>query len=100
MCALPRLVATMSDDSYQVIKDRSATTLLGPQATPQQNLNAQMTSFLFHCEGRMVALEKEYPENTAAIFSQGVKVGCPARVECDPHQTSLLCRTCGRRTRV
>ncbi|KZV95094.1 hypothetical protein EXIGLDRAFT_610971, partial [Exidia glandulosa HHB12029] len=59
-------------DGY-VIKDRSATTLLGPLATPQQNLNAQMASFLYHCEGRMIALEKDYPENTAVIFSQGVK---------------------------
>lgn len=56
-----------------VQKDRSATTLLGPSVTPQQVLNAQLVSFMYHCEGRLVALEGEYPEQTAAIFAPSIK---------------------------
>ncbi|KAH7108123.1 Golgi transport complex subunit 5-domain-containing protein [Auriculariales sp. MPI-PUGE-AT-0066] len=56
-----------------VAKDRNATTLLGPQATPQQVMNAQLVSFLYACENGLAKLHEEYPEQTTAFFSGSIK---------------------------
>lgn len=56
-----------------LVRDRSAFTLMGPTATPQQVLNGQVTSLLYHCWLRLQKLEEEYPENVTSILSPHVK---------------------------
>jgi len=56
-----------------VVKDRNATTLVGPQASAQQVMNAQLVSFMCVCETRLVKLQEEYPEQTSLIFAPAVK---------------------------
>ncbi|KAI0071918.1 hypothetical protein K474DRAFT_1651800 [Panus rudis PR-1116 ss-1] len=45
-----------------VSKERSAVSLIGPAATPQQVLNGQLGTCLYHCVSRLEKLEDEYPD--------------------------------------
>ncbi|KIY53032.1 hypothetical protein FISHEDRAFT_63466 [Fistulina hepatica ATCC 64428] len=56
-----------------VIRDRSAITLIGPTATPQQVLNAQLVTFLYHCWVGVNKLKEEHVESVFNILSPGVQ---------------------------
>ena len=48
--------------------------LTGPNATPQQMLNAQLASAFFGCWKRLTELEAEYPPGIFSILSPSLKV--------------------------
>ncbi|KAF8054168.1 Golgi transport complex subunit 5-domain-containing protein [Lyophyllum atratum] len=48
-----------------VVRDRSAVTLMGPTATPQQASNAQLATCLYQCRSR---LDKLKDDHTDAVF--------------------------------
>jgi len=56
-----------------IVRDRSALTLLGPIATPQQGLNGQLASCLYHCWTRLQKLEEEHSEAVFAIISPTIQ---------------------------
>jgi len=56
-----------------VMKDRTAVTLVGPSATPQQVLNGQLGSCLYHCRSRLERLDEEYSEGVIAIVRPSVE---------------------------
>jgi|SRR5712671_1265055 len=57
-----------------VVRDRSATLLIGPSATPQQVQNLSLATFLYHCGTRMRSLEEEHASDAYAILRPSVVV--------------------------
>jgi hypothetical protein len=57
-----------------VVRDRTATLLIGPSATPQQVQNLSLATFLFHCGTRMRSLEEEHTGDVYAILRPSVVV--------------------------
>jgi len=49
-------------------------TLLGPQATVQQYLNAQLVTSVYHCWLRLSKLEEEFSESVMSVIAPAVKV--------------------------
>ncbi|OCB86824.1 hypothetical protein A7U60_g5997 [Sanghuangporus baumii] len=56
-----------------IVRDRWATSLLGPVSTPQQTQNAQIATCLYHCAARLGTLEGEYPESVITILQPSIK---------------------------
>ncbi|KAL5485046.1 hypothetical protein ACEPAI_7688 [Sanghuangporus weigelae] len=56
-----------------IVRDRWATSLLGPVSTPQQTQNAQIATCLYHCASRLGTLEGEYPESVIAILQPSIR---------------------------
>ncbi|KAG8987965.1 hypothetical protein FRB94_007800 [Tulasnella sp. JGI-2019a] len=54
-------------------RDRSATTLIGPGATTQEAVNAQLTSALYNCWLRLSKLDGEYHKSVVAIVDPAVQ---------------------------
>ncbi|KAG8943050.1 hypothetical protein FRC04_003261 [Tulasnella sp. 424] len=57
----------------QIVRDRAATSLVGPTATPQQALNASLVSALYHCWLRLSKLGSEYHESVSVIIRPAVQ---------------------------
>ena len=57
-----------------IVRDRTATLLTGPSATPQQAQNLSLAAFLYHCGMRMRALEEEHSNDLYAILRSSVVV--------------------------
>jgi len=57
-----------------IVRDRTATLLTGPSATPQQAQNLSLATFLYHCGTRMRALEEEHSNDVYAILRPSVVV--------------------------
>ncbi|KAI0301063.1 hypothetical protein B0F90DRAFT_1721396 [Multifurca ochricompacta] len=55
-----------------VVRDRTATLLAGPTATPQQVQNLSLATFLYQCSTRMRALEEEHSSDLYAILRPSV----------------------------
>ncbi|KAG8904488.1 hypothetical protein FRB99_001664 [Tulasnella sp. 403] len=55
-----------------VVRDRSATSLVGPSTTLQQSLNAQLVSALYNCWLRLSKLEGEYHDSVMNVISPAV----------------------------
>ncbi|KAG2153694.1 Golgi transport complex subunit 5-domain-containing protein [Suillus bovinus] len=64
--------ATMRAESL-ISSDRSAYTLLGPMATPQQILNGQVATCLYYCWTNLEKVAEEHTESAAALVKPGVK---------------------------
>ena len=56
------------------MRERSATTLIGPSATPSQVLNGQLTTCLHACWTRLEKLQDEYPEGVLTYIRTGIAV--------------------------
>jgi hypothetical protein len=56
------------------VKDRSAVVLQGPSATPQQVVNGQLASCLYHCWSRLQSLKDEHTEAVYAVLSASLQV--------------------------
>ncbi|KAG1765762.1 Golgi transport complex subunit 5-domain-containing protein [Suillus occidentalis] len=56
-----------------ITSDRSAVTLLGPMATPQQILNGQVATCLYYCWTNLEKVAEEHTESAAALVRPGVK---------------------------
>ncbi|TFK25504.1 hypothetical protein FA15DRAFT_639269 [Coprinopsis marcescibilis] len=56
-----------------VVRDRSATALLGPSATAQQILNAQLATFVHHVSLRLKRLESEHVEAVFRLIQPSIK---------------------------
>ncbi|KAL5523935.1 hypothetical protein ACEPAG_8108 [Sanghuangporus baumii] len=56
-----------------IVRDRWATSLVGPASTPQQTQNAQIATCLYHCAARLDTLEGEYPESVVAILQPSIR---------------------------
>ncbi|KZT65969.1 hypothetical protein DAEQUDRAFT_813938 [Daedalea quercina L-15889] len=55
-----------------IVRERSATTLIGPSATPSQVLNGQLATCLHNCWARLEKLQDEYPEGVLAYLRNGI----------------------------
>ncbi|KAG8899762.1 hypothetical protein FRC00_000975 [Tulasnella sp. 408] len=56
-----------------IVRDRAATSLVGPTATPQQALNASLVSALYHCWLGLSKLGSEYHESVSAVIRPAVQ---------------------------
>ncbi|KAG1746115.1 Golgi transport complex subunit 5-domain-containing protein [Suillus lakei] len=64
--------ATMRAEGL-ISSDRSAVTLLGPMATPQQILNGQVATCLYYCWTNLEKVAEEHTESAAALVRPGIK---------------------------
>ncbi|KAI0940406.1 hypothetical protein AcW1_003608 [Taiwanofungus camphoratus] len=55
-----------------VARERSALTLVGPTATPQQVLNGQLATCLYHCRSRLEKLEDEYSDGVLSTVKPSI----------------------------
>ncbi|KAI0645490.1 Golgi transport complex subunit 5-domain-containing protein [Trametes meyenii] len=60
------LMLTRADNL--ITRDRAATSLIGPVATPQQILNGSLATCLYHCWARLDKLREEYPDVVTSIL--------------------------------
>ncbi|KAG8739425.1 hypothetical protein FRC10_005634 [Ceratobasidium sp. 414] len=56
-----------------IVKDRSATSLVGPLGTAQQSLNAQLFTMLHTCYVRLDKLEGEFHESVTVLLKSAIK---------------------------
>ncbi|KAH8093869.1 Golgi transport complex subunit 5-domain-containing protein [Cristinia sonorae] len=56
-----------------VSKERAAVSLIGPTATPQQSLNGQIGTCLYHCRQRLVKLDEEYAADVIAVIKPNIE---------------------------
>lgn len=56
------------------MSDRSAVSLLGPMATPQQLLNGQVATCLYHCWTKLEKLMKEHTESVSTAIGPSITV--------------------------
>lgn len=80
----PLLVRTVARNSVKVlttlknridnslVRDFTATSLIGPQATPAEILNAQFVSCLYHCSFNLAQLEQQFGSKVAEILEPSV----------------------------
>lgn len=78
MLAVARNVGAALDGATMRVEglissDRSAVTLLGPMATPQQILNGQVATCLYYCWTNLEKVAEEHTESAAALVRPGVK---------------------------
>ncbi|KAH0827442.1 Golgi transport complex subunit 5-domain-containing protein [Lanmaoa asiatica] len=55
-----------------VVSDRSAVSLLGPMATPQQLLNGHVATCLYHCWTKLEKLTEEHTESVATAIGPSI----------------------------
>ncbi|KAI0743887.1 Golgi transport complex subunit 5-domain-containing protein [Daedaleopsis nitida] len=55
-----------------IARERAATSLVGPVATAQQILNAQLATCVYHCWARLDKLREEYPEKVLTILEPAI----------------------------
>jgi hypothetical protein len=74
------LVSSLSGTTadYQMVRDFTATSLIGPQATAAENVNAQFASCLYHCWYNLTFVEGEFPGKVWEILQPAVKVSQPS----------------------
>ncbi|KAG6832503.1 hypothetical protein H0H87_001428 [Tephrocybe sp. NHM501043] len=58
---------------FKVVRDRSAVTMIGPTATPQQALNAQLASCLYQCWLKLDTLKIDHTETVFDALSPGIQ---------------------------
>jgi hypothetical protein len=70
------LVSSLSGTTadYQMVRDFTATSLIGPQATAAENVNAQFASCLYHCWYNLTFVEGEFPGKVWEILKPAVNV--------------------------
>ncbi|OCH92516.1 hypothetical protein OBBRIDRAFT_886245 [Obba rivulosa] len=51
-----------------ISRERTAVSLVGPVATPQQVVNGQLATCLYHCWSRLDKLQEEYPQDVFSIL--------------------------------
>ncbi|KAJ6593688.1 Golgi transport complex subunit 5-domain-containing protein [Mycena capillaripes] len=56
-----------------ISRDRSAVTLMGPSATPQQVSNGSLASCLYHCWSRLEKLGDEHAESVVSIVKPSIQ---------------------------
>ncbi|KAI0769620.1 Golgi transport complex subunit 5-domain-containing protein [Trametes elegans] len=64
------LLLTRADNL--ITRERAATTLIGPVATPQQVLNGSLATCIYHCWSRLDKLREEYPESVISILRPAI----------------------------
>ncbi|CAD6576183.1 MAG: hypothetical protein TREMPRED_001604 [Tremellales sp. Tagirdzhanova-0007] len=57
----PLLVRTVARNAGKLVHDFTATSLIGPNATPAQTINAQLISCLYHCSFNLLFVQTEFP---------------------------------------
>ncbi|KAF8629271.1 hypothetical protein AX17_005850 [Amanita inopinata Kibby_2008] len=70
---LPTINTMLSRADNLVIRDRSAFSLIGPSATPQQITNAQVTTCLYQCWYRLEKLKDEYSDAVFTVLHPCIK---------------------------
>ncbi|KAI0250167.1 Golgi transport complex subunit 5-domain-containing protein [Lactifluus subvellereus] len=71
-CAKSSLDLLITRTDGLVVRDRTATLLTGPAATPQQVQNLSLATFLYHCATRVRVLEEEHSSDVYAILRSSV----------------------------
>ncbi len=59
----------------QAIRDFTATSLIGPHATPAQTLNNQLVGCLYHVWYNLTFVEQDFPGKVWETMSPSVEVG-------------------------
>jgi hypothetical protein len=59
---------------FQLVRDFTATSLIGPAATPAQLANAQLVSCMYHCRYNLLFVQQEFPIKVWEILHPTVKV--------------------------
>lgn len=59
--------------TVQLVRDFTATSLIGPTATPAEILNAQFISCLYHCTLNLSNLQPQFGSKVAEILAPPVK---------------------------
>ena len=80
----------------QMVRDFTATSLIGPQATAAENVNAQFASCLYHCWYNLTFVESEFPGKVWEILKPAVNVSGRSVTLCSRqslHITSLRITT-------
>ncbi|KAG2015937.1 hypothetical protein CC2G_009155 [Coprinopsis cinerea AmutBmut pab1-1] len=67
------LDSMLSKVEGMIIKDRPAVSLLGPSATPQHILNAQLATFLYQVAQRLEKLEGEHADGVYKLIQPSIK---------------------------
>ncbi|KIJ67605.1 hypothetical protein HYDPIDRAFT_84403 [Hydnomerulius pinastri MD-312] len=55
-----------------IVTDRSAVSLLGPMATPQQILNGQVATCLYHCWTKLEKLMEEHADSISTLIGPSI----------------------------
>lgn len=58
----------------QLVKDFTATSLIGPNATPAQVTNGALVGFLYHCQYNLLFVETEFPAKVWEIMQKTIIV--------------------------
>ncbi|KAI0365669.1 hypothetical protein BV20DRAFT_1099473, partial [Pilatotrama ljubarskyi] len=64
------LMLTRADNL--VSRERAATSVIGPVATPQQVLNGSLATCVYHCWSHLDKLREEYPESVVSILQPAI----------------------------
>jgi hypothetical protein len=56
------------------VKDYTAVSLIGPNATPAQAINCQLVGFLYHCWYNLLFIETEFPAKVWEIMAPTISV--------------------------
>jgi hypothetical protein len=70
--AVTSLEMMLSRADALIVRDRAATSLAGPAATPQQIANGQVGTCLYHCWERLSKLEEEYADAVFTILQPSI----------------------------
>ena len=57
------------------MKDFTATSLVGPHATPAQVTNASLISCLYHCRYNLLFVQQEFPANIWQVLLPSIEAG-------------------------
>lgn len=63
-----------STADVQLVKDFTATSLIGPNATPAQVTNGALVGFLYHCQYNLLFIETEFPAKVWEIMQKTIIV--------------------------
>ncbi|ORX36009.1 Golgi transport complex subunit 5-domain-containing protein [Kockovaella imperatae] len=56
-----------------MVRDFTATSVIGPQATPAQSLNAQLVSCIYHCRYNLLFVQQEFTPNIWQIVLPAIE---------------------------
>ncbi|KIK94986.1 hypothetical protein PAXRUDRAFT_827467 [Paxillus rubicundulus Ve08.2h10] len=88
--AATSLEAISSKADGLIVMDRSAVSLLGPMATPQQVLNGQVATCLYHCWTKLQKLVEEHTDSVSTAIRPSInKIRAGYEQVVDPLMTAI-----------
>ncbi|KIJ19018.1 hypothetical protein PAXINDRAFT_128297 [Paxillus involutus ATCC 200175] len=88
--AATSLEGILSKADGLIVMDRSAVSLLGPMATPQQVLNGQVATCLYHCWTKLEKLVEEHTDSVSTAIRPSInKIRAGYEQVVDPLMTAI-----------